>query len=239
MSLHALSNQEKELGQIFTPPWVFDYILDAVGYQGTAVLNKTIMEPACGDGAFLTEIVSRYVTAAQSVGWPAEKIKEGLERHIYGIEIDKDWCIQCIYNLNAVIEPLDIEVRWNVLNANALTVGDYHGKMDYVVGNPPYVRVHNLDRATRKLLKENFFMCKKGMIDLYLAFYELGLLMLNNSGRLGYITPNSFMYNATSRAFREYVRENRLLKAIVNFKDTQLFDVSTYSAIVILDKGHR
>lgn len=32
----------------------------------------------------------------------------------------------------------------DILNQDALSVSCFDGKMDFVVGNPPYVRVHNL-----------------------------------------------------------------------------------------------
>ena len=51
----------KTLGQVFTPNWIVNEILDLVGYDNETILDKYILEPSSGDGAFLLEIVKRYV----------------------------------------------------------------------------------------------------------------------------------------------------------------------------------
>lgn len=56
-------------------------------------------------------------------------------------------------------------------------------------GNPPYVRVHNF-KTTLKPLKQNKFT-KCGMTDLFISFYEIGINMLCETGKLSYITPSS------------------------------------------------
>ena len=58
-------NKQKDLGQVFTPHWVVGLILDRVGYKGVSVLEKKIFEPSAGEGAFLIEIVERYIKVAQ------------------------------------------------------------------------------------------------------------------------------------------------------------------------------
>ena len=59
-------------------------------------------------------------------------------------------------------------------------MSSYDERMDYVVGNPPYVRVHNLTRHYEDVKRYSF--AASGMTDMYLAFYELGLRMLNERG---------------------------------------------------------
>jgi adenine-specific DNA-methyltransferase len=61
--------------------------------------------------------------------------------------------------------------------------------MDYVVGNPPYVRVHNL-RENYEDIKA-FSFSKKGMTDLFIVFFEIGFKMLNKTGKMSYISPTS------------------------------------------------
>ena len=49
-----------EHGEVFTRRWVVEMILDAAGYRADADLGgMTIVEPACGRGAFLLPIVER------------------------------------------------------------------------------------------------------------------------------------------------------------------------------------
>ncbi len=79
-------------------------------------------------------------------------------------------------------------VNWKIFNENTL---DFYKKnigfFYYVVGNLPYIRIHNLDLTTREILK-NEFQFSKDTIDIYLSFYEMGFKLLKEDGYLGYIT---------------------------------------------------
>lgn len=231
---------KKNLGQVFTDKWLVNLILDFSGYTDNHILDKKIIEPSCGDGAFLLEIVKRYIDSALSKNWSIQQIKEGLENHIYAIEIDKKYYKEAILKLNKLLEKYQITgVKWNILNEDALKIHQYNGQMDFVIGNPPYVRVHNLDIEVRNYIKDNYKLCNNGIIDLYIAFYELGLNMLNERGKLCYITPNSFMYNNSFSIFREHIRKEQFLSKLINFGSEKVFNVSTYTAIMLLDKTHK
>jgi len=163
--------KQKLLGQVFTPKWIVELILDNIGYEGKDILNKKIIDPACGDGVFLCSIVSNIIDTALKENLSINKIKEILEENMYGIEIDETEYFNCIENLNNIVyEKLGIEldINWKIYNDNALIkYKDFINFFDYVVGNPPYIRVHNLDDKTRELIK-NEFTFNKGMIDIYI-----------------------------------------------------------------------
>lgn len=63
----------KALGEFYTPQEVVDYILDAVDYKGHKILEKRLLDPACGSGTFLVTALQRYLKASESVaeekGW--------------------------------------------------------------------------------------------------------------------------------------------------------------------------
>ena len=109
---------------------------------------------------------------------------------------------------------------------------EWIGKFDYVIGNPPYVRIHNIPEQQRAYLKTNFNFCF-GMFDLYMAFYEFGLKLLKPTGTLLYISPNSFIRNACGKNMREYIQNNHLLWYFEDFEhETKFANYSTYTCIV-------
>ena len=58
-----------EYGEVFTRRWVVELILDAVGYRADADLgNTTIVEPSCGQGAFMLPIVQRLIDSCVGHG---------------------------------------------------------------------------------------------------------------------------------------------------------------------------
>ena len=232
-------DETKTEGQVFTPTDIVTMILDSVRYTGKSVLTKTIMEPAFGKGAFLIEVVSRIIHEGRAEGKSANEIKEIIEKCVYGIEKDEDLYREAIQKLNELLMAYDISLpSWsNLINGDTLLVYDnYIGKMDICIGNPPYVRIHNIEKQYRDVVKN--FTFADGTTDLYIIFYEIGIQMLKEeSGRLAYITPNSFLRNTSQKKFRNYLVNEGLLDAIYDFKDSKIFDADTYTCICVIDKN--
>ena len=52
-------------GDVFTSPEIVRYMLDIVGYKASYNLSQVIvLEPSCGEGAFIIEIVRRLRDSA-------------------------------------------------------------------------------------------------------------------------------------------------------------------------------
>ena len=231
--------KHKTLGQVFTPKWIVEEILDSSGFTKDNLINKRIIDPACGDGAFLKIIVNRIIDFLLNKNIPKEKIKEYLENYVYGIEIDEIEFNNCLSNLNKIIKEklgVDLNVNWKIFKDNTLIrYKEFMGLFHFVVGNPPYIRIHNLDKDTRELLKKDF-MFVDGTIDIYLSFFELGFKLLNEKGVLGYISPNSYLHNSSYIEFRKYLKEKRAVKRLTDFKANKVFkNFSTYTAITIIN----
>ncbi len=227
---------EKSNGRFYTPAFIVNNILDLSDYCGDKILQKHVIDNSCGDGAFLIEIVKRYCQESIRKNVKITNIKKDLESYIHGIEIDEIEKEKCIKNLETVSNTYGIyNVKWDIICGDALKETRYNGKMDFVLGNPPYIRVHNLGGNFNEV--KQFSYAKRGMTDLFIVFYEIGLRMLKPSGTLGYITPSSF-YNSIAgyHMRKEFIRENLICK-IVNLKHFQAFKATTYSTIVILKKN--
>ena len=234
-------DKHKTLGQVFTPNWIISEILDLVGYDNEDILDKYILEPSSGDGAFLLEIVNRYINTCINKKIETLEIKERLEKYIYGVELDEVEYIKSIQNLNQLVNKklnINEDLNWKVFNQNTLDFYKNHfGYFDFVVGNPPYIRIHNLETKTRETLKKDFLF-SEGTIDIYLSFFEMGFKMLKNNGFLGYITPNSYLHNSSYNLFREYLKNERIVKTLIDFKANKVFKgFSTYTAITIINKN--
>ncbi len=78
-------SKHKTLGQVFTPSWIVEEILNLVEYQDEKILDKFILEPSSGDGAFLKEIVKRYVSVCKKNNFEEFEIKASIEKYNYSI----------------------------------------------------------------------------------------------------------------------------------------------------------
>ena len=237
-SLAKSYSQEKLFGQVYTPQFIVCKILDDAGYNSSEILGKTIIDPACGDGRFLVEIVQRIIELS-----PNDTLKQNLEC-VYGWDIDEGAIIECRDNLNNIIKDKNIDIKWNINIVDSikkyektdLFVVTENQKFDFIVGNPPYIRIQHLDMEQRNYIQKNYDFCKSGSTDIYIAFYELCLNLLSKNGVCGLITPNTFLFTETARQMRLYFAENKNFVQITNYGDIQLFnDATTYSAITIFN----
>lgn len=219
--------------QVFTPEKYVDKMLDSINYIGKHIIDKTILENSCGEGNVLITIVRRYIEAAKKLKISNEVIEENLEKYIWGFEIDNDVRLKCIENLNTEATKYGLgEINWNVLNEDYLRF-KLDIKMDFIVGNPPYIMYQNVKLDDRTYLKENFKSCGKGKFDYCYAFIEKSITELNNNGKMSYIVPNSIFKNVYGNELRN-IMKNHLVE-IHDYKVREVFEnVLTSPAIICL-----
>lgn len=233
----ALST-EKLNGRFYTPEFIVNNVLDLSSYHGQTILKKHAIDNSCGDGAFLVAIVNRYCNEFLKTNNDLQILSEELSTYIHGIEIDEIETKKCIENLKSTVRQYGLNsVNWDINCDDTLTVDKYNGKMDFVLGNPPYVRVHNFGSSFDHIKKFSF--AQNGMTDLYIVFYEIGLKMLNENGILGYITPSSFFNSLAGKYMRSYLANKNLLDKIVDLKHFQAFTATTYTTITVLKKNRQ
>ena len=237
---------------VFTPSYIVELMLDEIGYTPNGInggiRHKHIIDNSCGDGAFLREIVKRYIEQSIDDGYDETKtivennqiLKKELETYIHGIEIQPNFVGLTKEALNRVVEEfIDLkaigEINWDIRCADALDIKSFDGKMDYVVGNPPYCNVHHFGLKYDKYKSYNFM--QRGMSDLYLLFFELGFKMLKPDGKLAYITPDSWFTSIAGNSLRNYILSGqiKLNKIIQCGHETVFPGVTTFSAIVFFD----
>lgn len=212
-------------------------MLDAIGYKGKGILGRYILENSCGEGNILIEIVKRYIEAARELNYTNEKIKEELEKYILGFEIDTKIRNLCLEKLDKVIKEHGISsVKWNIKNVDYLKY-NIEVKVDFIVGNPPYIMYQDMDDQQREFLRMNFTSCIKGKFDYCYAFIEKSIGELSNSGRMAYFIPNSIFKNVFGNEIRRILRES--ISEIFDYKVSAVFgsNILTSPAIICLDNS--
>jgi hypothetical protein len=229
-------------GEVFTRRWVVEFILDLVGYQADDDLaSRVIVEPACGSGAFLLPIVDRLVASSALRGRDlAEAI--GAIRAFDVLEANADFARKAVaQRLGEHGLSGEASVR---LAAEWVTTGDFllhdhpMSSADYVVGNPPYIRLEDIPRRLTDAYRR---ACStmQGRSDIYIGFLEVGLRLLHEGGKLGFICADRWMYNQYGGAVRQLITSSHAIDAIVSMHDVDAFaeEVSAYPAIVVLRNG--
>jgi hypothetical protein len=114
--------RQKKTAEVFTPTPLVQEMLDNLSQELFEDFTKTFLDPSCGDGQFLSEVVIRKM----------EKSGCTLEQALsttYGVELMEDnvkLCKERLAGPNPTQEILDIIDR-NIVCADALT---YHYRFD-------------------------------------------------------------------------------------------------------------
>ena len=186
-----------------------------------------------------------------------EKGCESLEKNVIAPTLEKMYdTLKAIYDSG---NSRVISLLRNIIAVQALA-----GKCSYVVGNPPWVRIHNLDKNVLNYLRENYEWVKKGskggqseeniafspkfkktkipfaeQIDYSVVFVERGLEFLKEGGVLSYVITSKVAKATYAGRMREdLVRKYTLLKLIdYSLYPVQLFrDAVNYPLILSVKK---
>ena len=119
----------KETAEVFTPTSLVQEMLDNLPQELFEDPTKTFLDPSCGDGQFLSEVVIR------KMGMSDCTLEQALST-TYGVELMEDnvkLCKQRLAGPNPTQEILDILDK-NIVCADAL-------KYDYSFGEPVGIEV--------------------------------------------------------------------------------------------------
>ncbi len=220
--------------QVFTPKNYVRELLDSVGYTQD-LYGKKILENSCGDGNILVVIVQRYIDDCRANGMSRTRIKNGLEKDIYGIEIDGKQYKKCIHNLDEVLERNNIKkVNWKIYKKDYLR-WDENVEFQYIVGNPPYITYSELKKKEQLYVKNNFETCVKGKFDYCYAFIEKSINSLAADGKMSYLIPSSVFKTVFGYNLRKFMRP--YISEIKDYTQVKIFDKALVkSSIMVLDK---
>ena len=228
-------------GAVYTPKDVRGAILQkALGDKNEEELkNIRIADISCGCGGFLMD-ASLWIHHHTG-----KTYREIFKENIWGIDI-QEYSIErtkILLSLLALYDGEDEDFEFNLLCKDTLDYrcedwDNQYAGFDVIVGNPPYVCSRNLSAETHAKLK-SFEVCSSGHPDLYIPFFQIAVEMLNDTGRLGYITMNTFLRSINGRAVRNYFSRKKYAISIVDFRGYQVFDSkNTYTCLFYLDKHY-
>jgi len=226
-------------GEMFTRRWVVEMILDLCGYMSTRDLAAMrLVDPACGDGAFVLPVLDRLIESCQISGRPLTDLKDAVRafdlqsRHVATLRplVESRLAVAGMSNPEATA----IAELW-IAHGDFLRLWHEPETVDFVVGNPPYIRPEDL---TAELLEQYRATCRtmSGRADIYIGFFEFGLRLLAHEGVVGFICADRWMRNAYGHKLREFISTRFSVEAVIEMHDVDAFaeEVAAYPAVTVI-----
>lgn len=234
----------KKSGSERTPDEIIKYMLDIIGYDETVSYAKTIVDPACGTGTFVKQIIDRFIDGLY-VNEVTNTYKEKLLEHKLiraydtkpsNVFVTKIVIISSLVKRNLIREMkdvLDMAIKLPVYCRDFLCVGD---NSDYIIGNPPYIRLQNMSIEYRKFIKDNF-VSATGRFDIFTCFLEKSDKLLNENGRMCLITSNKYLTANYGVGIRKYLSQTGHVRKLVDLYDTKFFGAAVLPAIIMCENS--
>jgi adenine-specific DNA-methyltransferase len=198
-------------GHVVTPPSIVDLMVEKLFTVRKPSPTDIVLDPGCGEGAFIHGTL-RYC------------IRNGLKPpQILGIELNPA-------HLDLARATLQDQKSISLLQEDFLLKKP--APADFIIGNPPYVPITELDEAEKMEYRKRFSTATE-RFDLYMLFFEQALRTLKPGGVLCFITPEKFEFVHTARALRRllgglHVRE------ILHIDEETFQGLVTYPTITLL-----
>jgi hypothetical protein len=229
-------------GEVFTRRWVVDVLLNLAGYTpDRALAGLTLVEPACGSGAFLLPAVHRLVMSLEGSSVDRADLADAVRAWDIQ-EPNVQRCRRAIVTMLAEHGYGD-DASW--LAARWVQHGDYlldpeagRPAADVVVGNPPYVRLEDVPVHVQSRYRSRWHTMG-GRADLYVGFIEKGLRSLRPGGKLAFICADRWMRNQYGGALRAMIAAEFSVDAIWTMHDVDAFEtqVSSYPAVTVISRN--
>jgi hypothetical protein len=165
-----------------------------------ALADIRVLDPTCGDGAFLVAALNALQDVAGICG---ERKREAFLRHnIFGIDLDDKAVRQCRRSLAPTSNGTPPAL--NIWHGEALAVElpaiNGTGGFDVIIGNPPYIAAQ---RARFRANGQQTAQCP----DVYAWILERSAELLRPGGRTGMIVPLSLAFSEDFAACRRLLFE--------------------------------
>ncbi len=113
------------------------------------------------------------------------------------------------------------------------------GGFDVVIGNPPYVLCQPSNTESITLHYYKTFQVASYKIDLFHLFFERGIQILRKNGKIGFITPNTYLTNKYIKKLRQFILNNTTINQIVNYSEVVFVDAGVDVCTIILTKEEK
>jgi len=211
----ATATLQKSLGAFYTGKSVADRLVDWAVFDGSA----SVLDPSCGDGAFLEAAYTRLVGLGSR------------SPQIYGVDVSTD----ALHVAHERVESAHL-IQKNFFNLTP----DSMPRFDCVIGNPPFIRYQTFNGDKDTIGQER---AKEAGVELprlassWAPFVVHASRFLRPGGRLAMVMPSELGHAMYARAVLRFLVENFRHLAVEMFRN-KLFEDLSQSTVLLLCEGY-
>ena len=251
-----MDEKQRTLGQFETPPDVADLLLGFCLRQPA----DRLLDPSCGDGAFLQR-------AALWQQWLADSPNDLPPARLWGVELDPETAVTAHIALPQA----------RILNQNFFTLEPHPDLIfDALIGNPPYTRAEWIGRLHResgeqlafgweneaglmiddprlkptnpqssiinplpkqRLIPRHLWQRLSHRSGLHAYFFLHGMDFLREGGRLGFVVPNGWLDVAYGAGLKQFLLDHfRIIALIESGVERWFVNAKINTCLVALEK---
>ena len=264
--------RQKRLGQYYTPDWAVDYIIEhTLGpalkeYPDRIPGEFTVLDPACGDGAFLIGALGFLAQKAETQDKKTSKLfYRSIIDSIHGIDIDPKALQQCkdrLEEISTSVLGVNADFSQKILLGNSLiqTDGSAHEVFGDTLEEQYPVDWHRVypwvmrDGGFDVIIGNPPFISTKAMdaslktyirkryrtihqqFDIIIPFIELSLRLLRPGGRLGFIISNKILAADYGTNLRHTLVTSYVIERMVDISHLNIFEDAATYPHIIIIK---
>lgn len=192
--------------------------------------NDRVLEPSCGDGAFL----AAAATAFAERGLPGPAIADRLT----GVEILADEADRARARLRPL---LGLRVLDAVVNGDFFGwwVGTDQSAFDAVIGNPPFIRYQTFPephRSRAMAVMEAAGLTPNRLTNIWVPFVVASVLSLRPGGRLALVLPAELLQVTYAAQLRSFLTD-RFARIDIVACNELFFDKAEQEVVLLLADG--
>ncbi|WP_448062256.1 HsdM family class I SAM-dependent methyltransferase [Cellulomonas hominis] len=212
----------KARGAFFTPTVIAEYVAD----WAVRSLDDTVLEPSCGEAAFLLAAADRRATIAASGATPLTESK------LFGVE------------LHSASAATARSLIADAGDTAEVTTSDFfafsrEGTFDAVIGNPPYVRYQEFAGSARLASRAAALrggVPLTGLASSWAAFTVHAAMQLKPGGRLGLVLPAELLTVNYAAEVRQFLMEKFATVNVILFTE-RVFPGVLEEVVLLLADG--
>ncbi len=186
MNFIEFESEQKIRGGFYTKPSIASFLVNWI----KASKPRSLLEPSCGDGAFLDAIEEQRITSL---------------RRITACELNEEEAEKAANRTKLPVRVLNTDfLRWYLFQAQN------EERFDAVVGNPPFIRYQYLPDE-QQLLAEKIF-AQLGLpftkhTNAWVPFVLASIKLLRPGGRIAMVIPSEIFHIPHAQSLRCYLAE--------------------------------